>query len=62
MGFSFHSTCCVKRAEECWNENHTINGSARAAKTKEKPAGVNRRAEASEKVSIVRHMRNPTKL
>jgi hypothetical protein len=31
---------CVKRAEEWWNENHTINGSPRrAAKAKEKPAG-----------------------
>jgi len=29
MGFSFHSADCVKRAKECWNESHTINGSAR---------------------------------
>jgi hypothetical protein len=43
MGFSFHSADCVKRAKECWNESHTINGSARAAKTKEKPAGLRRR-------------------
>jgi hypothetical protein len=42
MGFSFHSTGCVKRAKGCWNESHTINGSSPAAKTKEKPAGLNR--------------------
>jgi hypothetical protein len=42
MDFSFYSTGCVKRAKECWNESHTINRSTRAAKTKEKPAGVNR--------------------
>jgi hypothetical protein len=39
MGLSFHSTGCVKRAKECWNESHTTNGSPRPAKTKEKPAG-----------------------
>ena len=39
MGFSSHST-----AKECWNESRTINGSTPAAKTKEKPAEVNRRA------------------
>jgi hypothetical protein len=44
MGFSFHSAGSIKPAKECWNESHTINWSARAAKTKEKPAGVNRRA------------------
>jgi hypothetical protein len=44
MGFSFHSTGRVKRAKECWNESHTINGSPRPAKTKEELAGVNRRA------------------
>jgi hypothetical protein len=44
MGFSFHSTGSVERAQECWNESHTINGSPRAAKTKEEPADVNRRA------------------
>jgi hypothetical protein len=33
MGFPFHSTAGVKRAKECWNESHTINGSAPAAKT-----------------------------
>jgi hypothetical protein len=43
MGFSFHATGCVKRAKESWNESHTINGSVPTAKTKEKPAGVNRR-------------------
>jgi hypothetical protein len=43
MGVSFHSTGCVKRAEECWNENCDINDGRRAAKTKEKPAGLNRR-------------------
>jgi hypothetical protein len=42
MGFSFHSTGCVKRAKECWNESRTINSSTPAAKTKEKPAEVNR--------------------
>jgi hypothetical protein len=42
MGFSFHSTGCVKRAKECWNESPTINSSTPAAKTKEKPAEVNR--------------------
>jgi hypothetical protein len=41
MGFSFHAAGRVKRAKESWNESHTINGSAPAAKTKEKPAGVN---------------------
>jgi hypothetical protein len=44
MGFSFHSIGSVERAQECWNESHTINGSPRAAKTKEEPADVNRRA------------------
>ena len=44
MGFPFHSTGRVKHAKECWNESHAINGSTPAAKTKEKPAGVNRRA------------------
>jgi hypothetical protein len=24
MGFSFHSTGCVKHAEECWNESDAI--------------------------------------
>ena len=42
MGLSFHSTGCVKGAKECWNESHTLNGSARAAKIKEKPAGLRR--------------------
>src|SRR5712671_5811249 len=42
LGFSFHSTGCVKRAKECWNESHSINGSAPAAKTEEKRGGVNR--------------------
>ena len=40
MGFSFHSPGCVKRAKGCRNESHAINGSPRAAKTKEKPAKV----------------------
>jgi hypothetical protein len=40
VGFSFHSTGCVKRAKECWNESHTIHGST-PAKTKENPAEVN---------------------
>ncbi len=44
MGFPFHSTGCVKRAKECRNESHAIKGSTPATKTKEKPAGVNRRA------------------
>jgi hypothetical protein len=38
MGFSSHST------EECRNESRSISGSTPAAKTKEKPAEVNRRA------------------
>ena len=42
MGFSFYSTGGGKRPKECWNESHTVNGSAPAAITKEKPAGVNR--------------------
>ncbi len=42
MGLSFHSTGCVKGAKECWNESHTLSGSARAAKIKEKPAGLRR--------------------
>jgi hypothetical protein len=37
MGFPLHSTGCVKRPQECWNESHTINGSAPAATSKEKP-------------------------
>ena len=40
MDFSFHSPGCVKRAKECRNERHAINGSPRAAKTKENPARV----------------------
>jgi hypothetical protein len=44
MGFSFYTAGGVKRAKECSNEGHTIIGSAPAANTKEKPAGVNRRA------------------
>jgi hypothetical protein len=40
MGFSFYSTGGGKRAKGCWNESHTIIGSAPAAKTKKKPAGV----------------------
>jgi hypothetical protein len=50
MGFPFHSTGCVKRAEERCNESRTItiNGSPRrAAETEEKPASVNRRAHGS---------------
>ena len=39
MGVSFHATGCVKRVKESWNESHTINDSALAAKTKKKPAG-----------------------
>jgi hypothetical protein len=44
MGLSFPGR--VKRTEECWGQSRTINdGSPRtAAKTEEKPAGVNRRA------------------
>jgi len=53
MGFSLHSTGCVKRPKECWNESHTINGAAPAAKTKQKPAGVNRR------VSFAFHFQPP---
>ena len=40
MGFSFHSPGCVKRAKKRRNESHAINGSPRAAKTKEKSAKV----------------------
>jgi hypothetical protein len=40
MGFSFHCPGCVKRSKDCRNERHAINGSPRAAKTKEKPAKV----------------------
>ena len=40
MGFSFHSTGCVKRSKECRNESHAINVSLRAAKTKKNPARV----------------------
>jgi hypothetical protein len=42
MGLPFHSTGCVNRGKECWNESHTINSSA-CAGAKERPAGVNRR-------------------
>jgi hypothetical protein len=42
MGFSFHATG-VKCAKECRNESHTVNGSAPATKTEEKPGGVNQR-------------------
>jgi hypothetical protein len=42
MGFSFRSTGGVKRAKECWNESHAINGSAPAAtrKTRRREPGV----------------------
>ena len=45
MGFSFHATGRVKRTEECWIQSQTINNGVprAAAKTKEKPAGGNRR-------------------
>jgi hypothetical protein len=42
MGFSFHSTGCVKRAKDCWNESRAVDGSTPAAKTKEKLAEVKR--------------------
>jgi hypothetical protein len=45
---------CVKRPKECWNQSRTINGSTPAAKTKEKPAGLNRRPPL-----IVRMMPKP---
>ena len=35
MGCSVRSSSCVKRAKECWNESHTINGSPRPEKAKE---------------------------
>ena len=38
MGFSSHSTGCVKPAKECRDESRTINGSAPAAKIKNPPA------------------------
>jgi hypothetical protein len=41
MGFPFRAAGYAKRAKECWNESHTINGSAPAAKTKENLAEVN---------------------
>ena len=47
MGFPFQPTGYGQRAEECRSEGHAgnTNGSPRrAAKAKEKPAGVNRRA------------------
>jgi hypothetical protein len=53
MGFSLHSTGCVKRAKECWNERRTINGSPRAAKTKEKLADVNRRASCQSFQAVI---------
>jgi hypothetical protein len=40
LGFSFHSTGCVKRSKECRNESHAINVSQHVAKTKENPARV----------------------
>jgi hypothetical protein len=45
MGFSFPGAGRVKRAKACSTENHTVNAYKSphaAAKTKEKPAGVNR--------------------
>jgi hypothetical protein len=55
MGLSFPGR--VKRTEECWGQSRTINdGSPRtAAKTEEKPAGVNRRAPFA--IPTVKHQR-----
>jgi hypothetical protein len=47
MGCSFRSSGYIKRTEECCKESRTINASGsprRAAKTKDNPAGLNRRA------------------
>jgi hypothetical protein len=49
MGFSFHSPGCVKRAKECRNESHAINGSPRAAKTKAKT----RRADLAHALAVM---------
>jgi hypothetical protein len=46
MGFSFPAAGRVKRVKACSTESHTINAykpQHPAARTKEKPAGVNRR-------------------
>jgi hypothetical protein len=45
MGLSFHASGRVKRKEECRSPSRTINDRSPrpAAKTKEKPAGMNRR-------------------
>jgi hypothetical protein len=56
MGFSFHSIGCVKRAKECWNETHTICAPPCGAKTKEKPAGVNRRPLETPPAHTPHHM------
>jgi len=36
----FTRPAAANAPNKCWNESHTINGSAPAAITKEKPAGV----------------------
>ena len=56
MGFSFYSTGCVKRPKECWNENHTICALPCGPKTKEKPAGVNRRPLETPPAHTPHHM------
>jgi hypothetical protein len=55
MGFSFHATGRVKRTEECRSQNRTINDRSPrpAAKTKEKPAGMNRRVSLIEPLPLL---------
>jgi hypothetical protein len=58
MGFSFQASGRVKRTEECWNESsRTINNRSprAAAKTKEKPAGVNLQPAVANKPHQVEH-------
>jgi len=46
MDFSFHSTGCVKQAEECWNQTTRSTGRRTARQgPKKNPPGVNRRGE-----------------
>jgi hypothetical protein len=40
MGFAFRSNGCVKPTKDYWSESREISASPRAAKTKEKPAGL----------------------
>src|SRR5712692_10692412 len=56
MGCPLHSTGCVKRPKECWNESHAICAPPCGAKTKEKPAGVNRRPLETPPAHTPHHM------